>query len=130
MRPERFAARTVAIAVAVLVAASESASAQQSCLMVGQIWSWKPLDRKSVIVENKIHQKFKVTFYGPCPNLEYNLGAAFVSRGNTQLDCLRRGDMLVHRGYGSGNQCPIKSVEFYAPVIQKGGQAAKAKGSY
>jgi hypothetical protein len=102
------------------------AAAQSACLMAGQIWSWKPLDRRILIVEDTVHRQFKVTLLGPCPGIDFNLGAAIVSRGNSQLDCVRPGDVVVHRGFGMGNTCPIRAVELYTPAMQKADEAAAA----
>jgi hypothetical protein len=102
------------------------ASAQQSCLMSAQIWSWKPLDRRTLIVQDTIHREFKLTLYGPCPGIDYNIGAAIISHGNTALHCVRPGDVVVHRGYGMGDRCPIKSVELYTPQMQHADEAAAA----
>lgn len=103
-----------------------AASAQQNCLMSDQIWRWTPLDQRTLIVQDKVHREFKVSLYGPCPGIDYNIGAAIVSNGNTALDCVRPGDVVVHRGYGIGNRCPIKSVELYTPEMQRADQAAAA----
>jgi len=103
-----------------------AAAAQQSCLMSAQIWRWKPLDRRTVIIEDTIHREFKVTLYGPCPAIDYNFNAAIVSNGNTALACVRPGDVVVHRGYGMGNRCPIKSVELYTPEMKRADEAAAA----
>lgn len=99
------------VAVLGLILLPGPAVAQQSCLMVGQVWNWKALDRRTLIVEDIARHPFKVTLYGPCPGIDLNLRAAFLSRGNGALDCLRAGDEVIHRGYGVGNRCPIKSVE-------------------
>jgi hypothetical protein len=105
-----------------------AASAQQSCLVSAQIWSWKPLDRKTLVVQDTIHRKFKVSLYAPCPGIDFNIGAAIQTRGNTALDCVGRGDVVIHRGYGIGNRCLIKSVELYTPAMQKeDAAAARAK---
>ena len=110
----------------VICAVSTAASAQQSCLMSAQIWSWKPLDRRTLIVQDTIHREFKVTLYGPCPGIDYNISGTIISHGNTALDCVRPGDVVVHRGYGMGNRCPIKSVELYTPEMQRSDEAAAA----
>lgn len=106
-----------------------AASAQQNCLMSEQIWSWKPLDQRTLVVEDKVHRQFKVSLYGPCPGIDYNIGAAIVSHSNTALDCVRPGDVVVHRGYGLGNRCPIKSVELYTLAMQRADEAAAAAQS-
>jgi hypothetical protein len=94
--------------------------------MAAQIWNWKVLDRRTLIVEDIAHRPFRVTLYGPCPGIDFNLSAAFLTRGNTALDCVRAGDEVIHRGYGVGNRCPIKSVEPYTPAMQKADAAAAA----
>jgi hypothetical protein len=104
-----------------------AAPAQQSCLMSAQIWRWKPLDRRTLIVQDTIHRQFKVTLYSPCPGIDFNIGAAILSHGNTALDCVRRGDVVVHRGYGIGDRCPIKSVEPYTAEMQRADDAAAAQ---
>src|ERR1041385_2849345 len=103
-----------------------AASAQQSCLVLNQIWSWRPADnsRRVLIVQDTIHRNFKVTLAGPCPNIDYNVRAAFESNGTSNLDCLRRGDLVVHRSYGVGNRCVVQSVEPYTASMQKADQAA------
>jgi hypothetical protein len=102
------------------------AMADRSCLVIRQIYNWDVADPQTLIVENIAHDKFKVTLAGPCPHIEYNLDVGFKSFGLGGLDCLRRGDQLVHNGVGLGNTCPIKSVEPYTPAMQKADQAAKA----
>ena len=118
--------RAIAPLVVGLCLVSVAASAQQNCLMSDQIWRWRPLDQRTVIVQDKVHREFKVSLYGPCPNIDYNIGATIVSHGNTALDCVRPGDVVVHRGYGMGNRCPIKSVELYTPEMQRADEAAAA----
>ena len=111
----------------VLCLAPAVASAQQSCLVLNQIWSWRPADssKRVLIVQDRIHRDFRVTLAGPCPNIDYNLRAGFESNGTSNLDCLRRGDLVVHRGYGVGNRCVVQSVEPYTAAMQKADEAAK-----
>jgi hypothetical protein len=118
--------RARAALVTALCLVPMAASAQQNCLMSDQIWRWKPLGERTLIVQDKVHREFKVSLYGPCPGIDYNIGAAIVSHGNTALDCVQPGDVVVHRGYGMGNRCPIKSVERYTPEMQRADQAAAA----
>jgi hypothetical protein len=105
---------------------SAPAMADRSCLVIRQVYNWDVVDPQTLVVENIAHDKFKVTLTGPCPHIEYNLGVGFKSFANTSLDCLRRGDQIVHNGVGLGNTCPIKSVEPYTPAMQKADQAAAA----
>jgi hypothetical protein len=102
------------------------ALADRSCLVIRQIYNWDVVDPQTLIVENIAHDKFKVTLTGPCPHIEYNLGVGFKSFGLGSLDCLRKGDELVHNGAGMGNICPIKSIEPYTPAMQQADKAAAA----
>lgn len=117
---------TSAALIALMVLTPAAAVAQSGCLMSAQVWSWKPLDRRTLIVEDTAHRQFKVALYAPCPGIDFNIGAAMITKGNSMLDCVRPGDMIVHRGFGMGNQCPIKSVELYSPPTQKADQPAAA----
>jgi hypothetical protein len=105
---------------------SAPALADRSCLVIRQVYNWDVADPQTLIVENIAHDKFKVTLTGPCPHIEYNTGVGFKSLGLGSLDCLRRGDELVHNGAGMGNICPITTVEPYTPAMQQADQAAKA----
>ncbi|MGD0144201.1 MAG: DUF6491 family protein [Rhizomicrobium sp.] len=104
---------------------SAPAIAQQSaCLVIKQIYNWDVIDRQTLIVEDIFHHKFKVGLNGPCPRIDFDMGAGFKSFGNTDLDCLRRGDQVVHNGAGMGNTCFIRSVEPYVPGKPQAAQAA------
>lgn len=123
--------RKLAVAAAALTMTLGSAHAQpasrpaRACLMMARIYNWSVLpDKRTLIVEDLTHRKFRVTLMGPCPGLNFNVGLGFQSRGGTQLGCLSRGDVVVHRGFGAGNRCIIRSVEAYTPAMQKADQAA------
>lgn len=103
-----------------------SAMAQSTCLMPTQILRWTSLDRQTLIVENLAHQKFRLSLFGPCPGIDFDVGAVIKTQGTTGLDCVRQGDVVLHRGFGQGNRCPIKSVELYTPAMEKADQAAAA----
>lgn len=107
-----------------------AASAQTSCLRSSQIWKWKPLDRRTMVIEDMVHRQFKVSLYGPCPGIDYNLGAKILSNANSALACVRPGDVVVHRGYGVGNRCPIKSIELYTPAMEKADEATAAQTAH
>src|SRR4051794_35983241 len=116
--------RTATALAFALCLAPAAASAQQSCLVLNQIWSWRATDnsKRVLIVQDTIHRSFKVTLAGPCPNIDYNVRAGFESNGTSNLDCLRRGDLVVHHGYGVGGRCVVQSVEPYTAAMQKADQ--------
>ena len=120
------------IAAAVLVAAAlapVTATAQSACLRINQIWRWNSLNERTLTIEDLTHRTFRITLMGPCPNIDFNVGAAIQSHGTSALDCVQPGDVVIHRGYGTGNRCPIKSVELYTPAMRKADEAAKASGA-
>jgi hypothetical protein len=118
--------KTAFLATALWIGASATALAQSACLMPTQIYRWTSLGREALIVENLAHQRFRLLLFGPCPGIDYNVDAAIKTQGTSNLDCVRRGDVILHRGYGLGNRCPIKSVELYTPAMERADQAAAA----
>jgi hypothetical protein len=124
--------KTASLTAAVWIGLIAPARAQSVCLMPTQILRWTSLDRQTLIVENLAHQKFRLALFGPCPGIDFDVGAVIKTQGTTGLDCVRGGDVVLHRGFGQGNRCPIKSVELYTPAMEKADQAAtaaKAKSS-
>jgi hypothetical protein len=122
MRKTTFAALGVALLAV-------SAQAQPACLQVGRIWSWKPLDKKTLIVEDQLYRKFKVSLMGYCPALPYKRTLGFKSNGGINgLDCLRRGDDVISHDVGIPYICPIMSIAPYTPAMERADQAAAAAG--
>lgn len=111
---------------AVLIAAS--AQAQPACLQIGRIYSWNAPDNRTLIVEDDLHHKFKVSLMSPCIGLQFKERVGFKSPGATRLSCLSRGDdVLVNQMGGLGAlRCPISSIVAYTPEMQKADEAAAA----
>ncbi|MGH6876654.1 MAG: DUF6491 family protein [Rhizomicrobium sp.] len=105
------------------------AQAEPNCLQVGRIWSWKPLNGKTLIVENDLYQKFRVGLMGYCPALPYKLTLGFKSNGGISgLDCLHRGDEVISHDVGVPYTCPIMSITPYTAAMEKADKAAAAGG--
>ena len=105
------------------------ARAESACLQVGRVWSWKPIDKKTLIVEDELHRKFKVGLVGYCPALPFKLTLGFKSNGGvSRLDCLRKGDDVISHDIGISYSCPIMSIVPYTPALEKADQAATAAG--
>ncbi|HTT82304.1 MAG TPA: DUF6491 family protein [Rhizomicrobium sp.] len=114
----------VALAFSLLAAA---AHADTACLQAGRIWNWKPLDKKTLIVEDLLYRKFKVSLMGFCPALPYKLSLGFKSNGGINgLDCLRKGDDVISRDVGIPYICPILSITPYTRAMEQADQAAAA----
>src|SRR5665213_820338 len=96
------------------------ALANSTCLRIGQIDNFKVLNDRTLIVEDNLHSKFKITLFSVCPNLTFKEGIAFRSVGSTQLSCVSPGDSIYTRDIGTGGQqCPVKTIEPYTAAMQK-----------
>jgi hypothetical protein len=107
------------------------ALANASCLQLSQIWNWKAVDNKTLIVEDNFHQKFKLSLMTTCPDLLFKENLGFKSFGGTGLSCLTRGDDVIDRDRPLGAfRCPISNIETYTPAMEKADkEAAAAKQS-
>jgi hypothetical protein len=113
-----------AIGLAAVIA--RPALADPSCLQIGQIWNWKAVDNKTLIVEDNWHQKFKMSLMGYCPNLTFKERVGFKSIGGTELSCLTKGDYVFVRDIGMPAHCPIIDIVPYTPEMEKADKAAAA----
>ncbi len=114
---------------AMALAVSVSAQAAPPCLLVGQIYNWDVQNDQTLIVEDNLHHKFKVSLMGHCSPLKFPrfLTIGFKSFDGFPLSCLTRGDAVIHGDSVGPLQCPILKVEFYTPEMQKADlEAAKA----
>jgi hypothetical protein len=117
----------VRAAVATLILLVLPASANSACLQIGRIWSWKAVDRKTLIVEDDLHDKFTVGLMGYCPNLPFKLNLEFKAIGGfSGLTCLSRGDEIISRDVGMHYICPITSIAPYTPAMEQADKAAAA----
>lgn len=118
------------IAVLALFAATP-ALANPNCLQLGLVYSWKVVDNKTLIVEDELHQKFKVSLMGWCPALPYNETLGFKVFGGTQLSCITKGDEIISHEHPLGAfRCPVTNIEPYTPEMEKADkQAAAAKAA-
>jgi hypothetical protein len=104
-----------------------SAQAETACLQVGRIWSWRPVDKKTLIVEDELHRKFELGLAGYCPALPYKLSLEFKSSGGISgLDCVRKGDTVISHDIGIPYNCTIMSVVPYTPAMEQADKAAAA----
>jgi len=103
------------------------AHAEPACLQVGRVWSFKPLDKKTLIVEDELHRKFKLGLAGYCPALPYKLDLGFKSNGGISgLDCLAKGDDVISHDIGVPYTCTVMSIVPYTPAMEKADRDAAA----
>jgi hypothetical protein len=99
----------------------------KACLRVGEVYNWNVLDRKNLVIQDNWHRKYKVELLGYCPNLDFRERLAIHSPGSTQLSCLSPGDDIITREFGMGRErCPVKSVSYYTPEMEKADKDAAA----
>jgi hypothetical protein len=118
---------TVLPSVAAIAQPAPSAAAPRACLQFGEIYNWNVVDDRTLIVEDNLHRKFRVSLLGYCPDLNFKERVGFRSPGAMRLTCLSPGDSVIVNNLGAGFQrCPIKSIEAYTPAMQKADEAAAA----
>lgn len=114
-------------ALAIVLSATGPASAQRSCLRVGDIWNWNAVNDRTLIVEDNLHQKFKVRLIGTCYSLRFKERLAFRSVGGMALTCLGSGDQVIARDRGGlSNRCSITKVEPYTAEMERADKDAAA----
>jgi Family of unknown function (DUF6491) len=118
--------KTLLAVLGAVMLASTPASAQRSCLMIGQIYNWNAPDNKTLIVEDNSHQKFKLSLMGSCNNLTFKERVGFQSPGSTQLSCLSKGDDVLVRNPGFPQTCPIIDIVPYTAQMEQADKAAAA----
>ena len=118
------------ILVVLVLLFAQSAHANPDCLEIGQIWSWKALDRSTLVVEDNWHQKFRLGLMGYCGQLPFKLTLGFKSIGGISgLECLSKGDEVISHDIGMHYTCPIASIVPYTPAMDKADKAAAQQGS-
>lgn len=119
----------VPAALALGMLAAVPVRADTACLQIGRIWSFHPLDKKTLIVEDELHQKFRVGLEGYCPRLPFKLDLTVKSAGGVSgLDCVRRGDTVISQDVGMHFTCPVITIEPYTPAMEKADKANAAAG--
>jgi hypothetical protein len=118
--------KTVLLAGLALFCATP-AFANPACLELSQIWNWKALDNRTLIVEDNWHQKFKLSLMIVCPDLAFRENLGFKSFGGTGLSCLTKGDDVIDRDHPLGAfRCPISNIVPYTPAMEKADKEAAA----
>lgn len=100
------------------------ALANGRCLQQSQIYSWKALNDKTLIVEDNFHDKFKVSLMVHCQHLEFHQTLAFKTFSNTALACVSRGDEVLSGTPIGPQHCPITKIEPYTADMEKADKAA------
>ena len=98
--------------------------ADTACLQIDRIWSFHPIDKQTLIIEDQLYQKFRVAVAGYCPRLPFKLNLAVKSAsGVNGLDCVRRGDTVISQDVGQHYTCPVMSIVSYTAEMEKADKA-------
>ncbi|HEY1612840.1 MAG TPA: DUF6491 family protein [Rhizomicrobium sp.] len=118
--------RKLALIVALAMIAAGAAHANPNCLELSRVWSFKALDRKTLIVEDDLHEKFRLDLMGYCPALPYKETLGFRVMGGTGLSCIARGDDVISHDAGMRYRCPVQAIQPYTAEMEKADKAAAA----
>jgi len=117
----------VGVAAACLCAGTPALADGPKCLEIGQIFNWKVLNDRTMIVEDNWHQKFKVSLMVDCINLNFKERVGFKAFGEfSSLSCLSKGDDVLVHDIGMGERCPISNIEPYTAAMEAADKAAAA----
>jgi hypothetical protein len=108
---------------AAMAAVTSTASAERACLRFGQIYDWKAINDRTLIVEDDSHKKFRLGLIGTCSNLKFHERLAFKSPGSLEISCLSPGDEVISHEFGP-QRCAITRIEAYTPEMERADRAA------
>ena len=100
------------------------ALANRTCLQESLIYNWKALNDRTLIVEDKFHDKFKLSLMVPCQHLQFHENLGFRIFANTALACVTKGDEVISGTSIGPQHCPIKTIEPYTADMEKADKAA------
>ena len=111
------------LAAAVLVCVAVPAIAQPGgpvCLRQIDLYSFDAVPgNRSLIVEDRRHQRYRLNFQGICTGLQYKMGLAFKSFSNSSLSCLSRGDQVIQRDPVGPSHCVIRDIQRQTPEMDR-----------
>ena len=114
------------LAAMAAVSLATPALASRTCLQQSLIYSWNALDDRTLIVEDRFHDKFKVSLMTPCQHLQFHQNLGFRTFSNTALTCVSKGDEVISGTAIGPQHCPIKTIEPYTADMEKADKAAAA----
>jgi hypothetical protein len=116
----------VAFAALAATLLATQALAQKPCLRQDQIYNWNAPNDTTLIVEDDLHKKFKLTLLSKCLSLTFKQRLGFKVFGGTGLSCVSPGDSVITGSETGPQRCSIKTVEAYTPDMEKADKAAAA----
>jgi hypothetical protein len=96
------------------------AASNNACLQHNRIWGWRALDARTILVTDRMQNRYTVNMRGGCYGLTDG-GAVLVFRTWSNLSCIGGGDLIGVRTPGLGfTSCSISDVQAGAPAPTQG----------
>ncbi len=115
---------TLALAGMAVLAATP-ALARDPCIQNIDIYNYRAINDKKLVVEDFHHRKVLLTLIGTCDNLKFKEQLAFKSPGGSDLSCLSRGDEVITRDFGMRGVCSITHIDAYTPAMEAADRQAE-----
>ena len=110
-------------------AGAQDTPPKRACLRQDDIYNWTALNDRTLVVEDLLHRKYKLTLIGTCYDLKFHEVLAFKVIGSAGLGiaCVSPGDLVITRNFASGpTSCAITSIKYYTPEEEAADKAAAA----
>ncbi|HTT97178.1 MAG TPA: DUF6491 family protein [Rhizomicrobium sp.] len=117
---------TFAFVLLAASALSAPALADRVCLQRSQIYNWNALNDRTIIVEDNLHKKYKLSLLVSCQHLQFHERLGFKTFDPSALACVSKGDSVISGTEIGPQTCPIKTIEAYTPEMEKADKDAAA----
>ena len=124
--------RMIAVAsfAAILAAplAAQAAAAQAPCLRPDMVKGWNVLDDNTLIVADRMNQKFRLSLTGACHDLQFQTALAFKAFGGGNLSCVARNDSVLAPppiGNAPAQRCLIMEIREYTAAMENADEMAE-----
>ncbi|MGH6827349.1 MAG: DUF6491 family protein [Rhizomicrobium sp.] len=106
---------TALLMLVVLSGPALADTAAPPCLRQNMVFGWKVVNDRTLIVTDRVRNRFKVSLAPGCFDLKFHLALSFRSLARIGLACLGRNDfVLVRPGGGDPAQrCLIAEIQPY-----------------
>ena len=123
----RFLTAAILVCAAVPALGQAPQPAERACLEQINMYGFDPVPgNRALIVTDIRHRRYRVSFMGPCYNLQWHLGVRFKTFGTSNLSCVSRGDQVLLRDAIGPSSCIGQSVEYQTPAMDQADAQAKA----
>ncbi|HEY0302447.1 MAG TPA: DUF6491 family protein [Rhizomicrobium sp.] len=124
--------KVILLAAALCIGASPALAKDSICIRQDDIYNWKALSDKQVVLESNRHQKALLKLVGTCSDLGFSEALEIRSPGATGLSCVSVGDTVINRGGigGPHGRCSIISVTPYTAGTTPASTTPPADGNH